>query len=54
MAVMVLARQLKGEEPGTVATDEKHRAVLSAGVVLLERHPRPDHLAGVRSTVGPW
>ena len=33
------------------ARDHEHRPVLAAAGVLLERHPRPDHLTGVGASV---
>ena len=53
--VVVLAGQ---HQPGPVvhavdllAADQQHRAVLALARVLLEGHPAPDHLAGVRLAV---
>ena len=35
-------------------TDDDDRAILALLRVFFERHPRPDHLAGVGIAVDPW
>ena len=50
--VVVRARQLEREQPGSVVPDEEDRPVLALPVVLLERHPRPDDLPRVGPPVG--
>ena len=53
VVVMVLAGQRQGQQPGSVVPDHQHRAVLALTVVLLERHPGPDDLAGVGHVAVP-
>jgi len=52
LAVVILAGQLHSQVgPGRFDGHHEHRPVLAPPVVLLERHPGPDDLAGIRRPV---
>ncbi|KLN34590.1 hypothetical protein FB00_11335 [Cellulosimicrobium funkei] len=53
VARVVLAREHDAEQPVTVRPDEQHGPVLALREVLLEGHPGPDDLPGVRVAVEP-
>jgi hypothetical protein len=46
-----LAGQDQRQQVRLVPADDEHRAVLAPAVVLLERHPGPDDLTGIRDPV---
>ena len=52
VAVMVLARHLRHDQTGLMASQDQDGPVLALGGILLEGNPGPHHLAGVGLAIG--